>query len=232
MRSFALRDIPGVGPALAEALEARGLALVEDLLRVDRSWLEQWFGESRGRWLWERARGLDHARVRPLEPRKSVSSERTFPRDLTDDDALEREILRLATSVGAGLRRAGLRGRTVTVKIRDDDFRTRTAGHTFPVPLESDVTLYQASRAILRELRARRRRGVRLLGVGVSSLVEGGGPLQMHFYFLSYTRQEIFWLLNLLGFHCRFLFSPFTSLLPEAFFPVGDFSVCNCLRFR
>jgi DNA polymerase-4 len=182
MKGFRLREIPGVGPAQAEALEKRGLLTVEDLLPIERRWLDRWFGEARGRWLWERARGIDGSRVVSGEPRKSVSSERTFASDIHDDLLLEREVLRLVTSVGAALRRAGLQGRTITVKIRDDDFRTRTASRTIPGTLEADATLWRVSRELLRDLRRRRQRGVRLLGVGVSSLVEGAGPRQLELF--------------------------------------------------
>jgi DNA polymerase-4 len=182
MREFDLREIPGVGPVLAEALEKRGLVRVEDLLLLEITWLEEWFGEGRGRWLWERARGLDASRVQTREPRKSVSSEQTFPRDIHEDGTLERELLRLASSVGSTLRSVGLRGRTVTVKIRDDDFRTRTASHTLADPVEADATIVGVARDLLRELRRKRKRGVRLLGVGVSSLVQGEGAPQLDLF--------------------------------------------------
>ena len=182
MRGFALEEIPGVGPALAKALADRGLLTVEDILPVERTWLERWFGASRGGWLWSRARGLDASRVNPAEPRKSVSSERTFAWDLQADAALEKELLKLVTSVGGTLRKTGLRGRTVTVKIRDEDFKTRTASHTLPEPLEADSTLLQVAGTLLKHLRKTRRRGVRLLGVGVSSLVEGEGAPQLELF--------------------------------------------------
>lgn len=182
MQEFALREIPGVGPALAGALESRGLVEVKDILPVERVWLDRWFGEGRGRWLWERARGLDSSRVSPGEPRKSVSSERTFSTDLRKDTELDRALLRLVTSVGSALRKSGLRGRTVTVKIRDEDFRTRTASHTFPGSIEADATLLEISRSMLADLRRKRRRGVRLLGVGVSSLVAEDGPPQLELF--------------------------------------------------
>jgi DNA polymerase-4 len=182
MERFRLRDIPGVGPSLARALEARGLVEVEDLLPVEEEWLVRWFGASRGRWLWERARGIDPSRVNPREPRKSVSSERTFADDIHGDEALERELLRLSSSVGAALRRHELKGRTVTVKIRDADFTTRQAGHTLPEAIESDGAIFSVGRDLLGELRRRRRSGVRLLGVGVSSLVEGESPSQLDLF--------------------------------------------------
>lgn len=182
MTGFELREIPGVGPALAGALRERGLVRVNDVLPVEREWLDRWFGESRGRWLWERVRGLDSSSVDPREPRKSVSSERTFGVDIRNDALLEKELLKLVTSVGGALRRSGLRGRTVTVKIRDEDFRTRTASRTLPNDLEADATILELSRELLHDLRKKRRRGVRLLGVGISSLTDGGGAPQLDLF--------------------------------------------------
>jgi DNA polymerase-4 len=182
MKTFRLREIPGIGPSLAEKLESKGLEKVEDLLPVDRVWLDRWLGPSRARWLWDRARGLDPSEVDPGDGRKSVSSERTFHTDLSDDRSLELELLRLVRSVGRTLRRKGLRGRTVTVKIRDGDFKTRQASHTLPDPIETDGTLYSVGRNLLQELRRRRRVEVRLLGIGLSSLVDGDGPPQMELF--------------------------------------------------
>jgi DNA polymerase IV len=182
MTTFRLRDIPGVGPALAGTLEARGLVQVADLLAVEEEWLDRWLGRPRAQWLRDRARGVDPSPVHPGEPRKSVSSEHTFPTDLHDDRALEREIMRFASTVGAVLRRDGLLGRTVTVKIRDADFRTRQASYTLPEPVDSDGTLYSVGRRLLEELRSRRRVGVRLLGLGVSTLVDGKAPPQFELF--------------------------------------------------
>jgi DNA polymerase-4 len=125
---------------------------------------------------------MDGSRVRAGEPRKSISSERTFGSDLFDDRALERELLRLSGYVGGSLRRKQLQGRTITVKIRDNDFRTRTAGHTLPDPVESDAAIFSVAQNLFRELRRKRRLGVRLLGVGISSLVEGDGPPQLDLF--------------------------------------------------
>jgi len=182
MRSFKLREIPGVGPALAEALERKGLVAVDDILPVDEAWLGKWLGPSRARWLWERARGMDSSRVNPGEPRKSISSERTFESDLSDDWALEGELLRLTGAIGGTLRSKGLRGRTITVKIRDRDFKTRQASHTLPDPVEADSTIFSVARNLFQELRRKRRVGVRLLGAGISSLVEGDSPPQLDLF--------------------------------------------------
>lgn len=179
LREFSLADIPGVGPRFLEALERRGLRDVEDVLALDEDHLIQAFGAGRGRWLWERARGIDPSPVVAEEERKSVSSERTFPRDLSRDEELERHLLQLSLAVGEALRGKGLRGRTVTVKLRDRDFRTRQASRTLDAPVESDRALHETARVLLRNLRGRRHVPARLLGVGVSNLEEGDRPRQL-----------------------------------------------------
>jgi DNA polymerase-4 len=167
-----LADIPGVGPALAGDLRRRGLVRVPDLLRVEREWLVRWFGDSRAEWLRRRALGIGSDEVNPRDPRKSISAERTFSRDIDDDDDLERRLLKLTVSVARTLRTEGFQARTLTVKLRDGDFTTRSRSHTFAEPVELDSTIFPVARELLADLRAKRRTGARLVGVGLGNLVE------------------------------------------------------------
>ena len=178
MKGLDLADIPGVGPALLEAFRRRGLVRIEDALEIQQPWLERWFGAHRGRWLYRRMRGLDSSRVNPREPRKSISSERTFFQDLKSDEELERMLLRLCRSVTHTLRKAGLRARTITVKLRDGDFKTRSRSRTVVESLETDGATYRIARELLAELRAQRRTPARLLGVGLTNLGSGDDPAQ------------------------------------------------------
>lgn len=174
LRQHELGRIPGVGPSLVASLAERGIRTVEELLPVEEIWLRRWFGQARGRWLWERVRGIDPTPVDPDEARKSISSERTFPRDIprgpAGDEELLRHLNRLVLEVGTGLRSRDLTARTVTVKLRDADFTTRSASRTPGEPLESDRALLRISEELLTQLRRRSGASVRLLGVGVSSL--------------------------------------------------------------
>ena len=172
MSRFRLAELPGIGPAFLERLAAKGLRTAADAAAVEREWLERWFGPGRGAWLWERVRGIDASEVNARERRKSISSERTFFADIDDDDELERRLLELSCSVGGQLRGKELRARTITVKIRDYDFRTRQAGNTQPDGIETDRAIFAVALSLLHTLRHRRKTGVRLVGVGVSNLVQ------------------------------------------------------------
>lgn len=182
MAGLRVGQIPGVGPTMAGALEARGVVTVPELLAVEPAWVGRWLGEGRATWLLARARGEDDTPVTPGEERKSISAERTYGDDIPPgpegDAELEARLLALVGSVGATLREKGFRARTVTVKLRDGDFTTRQRSRTFPEPVESDRALFDEARLLLRDLRARRR-PTRLLGVGVSGLEGEEGAEQL-----------------------------------------------------
>jgi DNA polymerase-4 len=179
LNTLELGELPGVGPSLVEALAERGLVRVVDALEVQLEWLQKWFGTRRGAWLHGRVRGLDDSEVDPHEERKSISSERTFFRDIDDDAELERRLLELCCSVAATLRGKGLRARTVTLKLRDADFTTRQHARTVTNGLESDAVLFDVARGLLGDLRAARRRPARLIGVGLSGLHDADEPRQL-----------------------------------------------------
>jgi DNA polymerase-4 len=165
-----LADLPGVGPALAEELRKRGLVGVRDARGVQREWLQRWLGKHRGAWLHRRIRGVDDSQVDPHERRRSISAERTFSQDLERDEDLERRLLEIGASVAGTLRSKRLRARTVSVKLRDHDFRTRGRSRTLPEAIESDAAVLDVARQLLGELRQDRRVPARLLGVALSSL--------------------------------------------------------------
>jgi DNA polymerase-4 len=180
--TLALDDIPGVGPALLRTLADKGLRTVREARAVDPAWMARWLGEGRATWLVRRLRGLDDSPVVHGEARKSISSERTFGRDILEDGELQRRLLKLTVRVTSTLRQKGLQARTVTVKLRDGDFTTRQRSHTFPEPVESDQVVYPTAMGLLGEMRRQRRTGARLLGIGLSNLVPAHGPEQLAFF--------------------------------------------------
>jgi DNA polymerase-4 len=172
LRTFTLAELPMVGPRFQERLAQFGMRTVPDVLQYDLETLAAWLGRREAAWLHDRVRGVDPREVAPRQEARSISRDETFPVDLHDDAALERELLALVTRAAADLRADGLSARTITVRIRDHDFRTRSAGRTLPESVMADRVIFQVARQLLRRLRTARVVPARLLGVGLSSLAE------------------------------------------------------------
>lgn len=170
MRRFRLAELPMVGPRFAARLERMGLFHVEEAQRWPESLLVQHLGERAGRWLAQRVHGQDDTPVLPRDRQIQISREITFAHDLENDSVIERELQRLSVRVSADMRNQLLLARTVTVKLRDADFRTRTAQRTFSRGIESERSVTRAANTLFSQLRTARRVPVRLLGVGLSHL--------------------------------------------------------------
>lgn len=170
MRTVALAEIPGVGPRAQERLARFGLVTVPDVLQYELPVLERWLGAREAAWLYARACGIDERPVAEREAAKSVSREDTFGTDVGDDATLARELGRLAVRVAADLRGDGVTARTVTVKVKDFDFRIRQASRTLPRAIDSDRAVAGVAQELLVKLRAGRRVPARLLGVALSGL--------------------------------------------------------------
>ena len=170
MHGIALAEIPLVGPRFQERLARLGMRTVPDVLQYDQRTLGHWLGEREAAWLCDRVRGIDSAHVEAHLDAKSISRDETFPMDINDDAELRKELLALLTRAAADLRADGLAARTVRVKIRDHDFRTRQASRTLDHPVIADRVLLTVAHTLLHRLRAARRVPARLLGVAFSSL--------------------------------------------------------------
>jgi len=170
LATFDLADIPMIGPRFQERLAKLGMRKVTDVLQYDAATLAQWLGSREASWLYDRVRGIDHGEVERHGDAKSISRDETFSFDIDDDDALARELLALVTRAAADLRGDALSARTISVRIRDHDFKTRRASRTLDAPVISDRVILEVARRLLAKLRKARRVPARLLGVGLSSL--------------------------------------------------------------
>jgi len=170
LRTFTLAELPLVGPKFQERLAKLGMKTVPDVLEHDLPTLHRWFGEREAEWLWDRVHGRSDSGVDTGGDQKSMSRDETFPEDLHDDADLDHELVALVTRVAFDLRSDGVAARTITVKIRDRDFRTRSARRTLNEPVVSDRVILRVARELLTKLRDARRVPARLLGVALSSL--------------------------------------------------------------
>ena len=172
LRTFTLAELPMVGPKFQERLAKLGMTTVPDVLQHDLPTLRQGFGEREAEWLWHRVHGISDSEVESGGDQKSISRDETFAKDLHDDADLEHELVALVTRAAFDLRGDGLAARTITVRIRDKDFRTRSAQRTLAEPVVSDRVILRVARELLAKLRAARRVPARLLGVALSSLAQ------------------------------------------------------------
>ncbi|WP_134738885.1 DNA polymerase IV [Nocardioides sp. 503] len=170
LRPMHVTVIPGVGPATAERLRRAGIHTVAELESVDLDELVRLVGKAHGTGLWHLARALDDRPVLAEREAKSVSVEGTYETDLTDRRLMEGLLTRQAGEVATRLRKHGLSGRTVTIKVRLHDFTTLSRSSTLTSPTDSTATIGRLARALLADLDTSG--GVRLLGVGVSGLAD------------------------------------------------------------
>ncbi|HSJ27840.1 MAG TPA: DNA polymerase IV [Acidimicrobiia bacterium] len=168
----------GVGQATRAALEGVGAETVSDLREIPLRVLERAVGAAVAAHLVELAHGRDPRSVEPDRETKSMSVEETFERDIVGVDRLAGELRRLADRLGSRLRRAGLAGRTITLKVRTAEFRTVTRSITHPHATDSTRVIFTAARELLDGM-DERVRPVRLLGIGVSQLSEPGSAIQL-----------------------------------------------------
>lgn len=190
MRGFSLRSIPGVGPKAEERLARLGLRTVVDALNLGHQRFVAVVGRDFGEWLWRRLHGIDPTRVVADREVKSISRDETFARDVDDDAVLERELLRLVTGAAANARTEGLAARTITVRIRDHDFRNRSASRTLPAAVETDRPIFGIARELLGRLREARPIPARLLSVALSNFEGGAVGRQLDLFQAAKTGLE------------------------------------------
>jgi DNA polymerase-4 len=158
-----------VGKVTGEALVGRGIRTIGDLRRSSRETLARTFG-AHGEHLHDLARGVDDRPVETEREAKSVGHEDTYDHDLRDRGAMRRELLSLADRVSSRLRRGGIKGKTVTLKVKYPDFVQVTRAITLSDPTDDGGTIYRCALDLLLDTEAGAR-PVRLLGISVSKLV-------------------------------------------------------------
>jgi DNA polymerase-4 len=162
----------GVGPKSARALARMGLETCADVAGRDPAALARKLGPS-GRALWQQASAIDPRPVIPDRDAKSIGAEETFDEDLSAAEALAARIHAQALRVARRLRRAGLRARTVQLKLKRADFTLVTRRATFDAPTDDGQVLYRQAAALLAREPAR---PTRLTGVSAQNLVAADAP--------------------------------------------------------
>nr|WP_281421365.1 DNA polymerase IV [Hymenobacter profundi] len=168
VEQLAVGQFHGIGRVTAARMEQLGIRTGWDLRQQSEAFLRQHFGKA-GSHYFAIARAQDHRPVVADRVRKSIGAETTFARDLTALPDLTGHLQPCLEKVWTHCERTGLRGRTVTLKVKYADFQQITRSRSFPTPLTDVATVTRISHELLTALLPLPK-GVRLLGVSLSGL--------------------------------------------------------------
>ena len=160
----------GVGKVTAAKMKGLGLHIGADLKRLSERELITMFGKS-GHFFYNIVRGIDDRNVEPNRETKSVGAEDTFEYDLTKLEEMNRELERIALLVYERLQKEGLKGRTVTLKIKYSDFKQITRNQSFTQPTDDMNIILSTAQKLLLATEPENRE-IRLLGITVSNFNE------------------------------------------------------------
>lgn len=158
----------GIGSATSAKMNALGLYTGLDMRNQSIDFMQANFGKAGAYYYWI-SRGVDNREVRADRIRKSVGAENTFSQDLTQFEAMAAELQPLIDKVWRHCEDKRARGRTITLKLKFNDFETITRSRSVPVAVSSRLDLERLSVALLQN-EMPLSKPVRLLGISLSSL--------------------------------------------------------------
>ena len=170
--------MPGVGKKTELILKGLGINTIGILANTPVSLLKSHFGVS-GELLHNHSSGIDHRKVELPGAARSISRETTFGKDTGDRSFLKATLRYLSERVGSELRQQGNQARCITLKLRYADFTTITRSRTLRQASDADQTIADIGLELMEKALAQGKQPVRLIGIGVSNLVEAGRQLAM-----------------------------------------------------
>jgi DNA polymerase-4 len=177
LHALPVEELWGVGPATLAGLQRLGIATVGDLAGLPEATISAALGPSQGVHLHMLANGIDNRSVEPASETKQISVEETYSHDLEGRNLVESALLAHAQRLAMRLRQASAKPRTISLKVRYDDFTTVTRSRTRPEGIDGSRDIFQIAKEMLSDVPAER--PVRLLGLAGSSFdnITGGTQL-------------------------------------------------------
>ena len=173
---LSVRKLWGVGPKTEAYLKEMGVQTVGDLVSLSLDRLIGEFGQSYGSYLYEASRGIDESPLITRWEPKSISRETTFQRDVDNWQVIAKTLAELTKEVVINMKEEGYHGRTVSLKIRFNDFKTYTRAKTLSRHTDSEEEIRKAAFDCLGRIELKRK--VRLIGVRMSHLTKVGEAIQ------------------------------------------------------
>jgi len=170
MEKLAVEKFHGVGKVTADKMKKMNLHTGADLKQLAEDELVKHFGKA-GRFYYHIVRGVDDRPVEADRETKSVAAEDTFAYDLSKTDELNTELDKIAKTVCERLQRYGLKGRTITLKIKYSDFKQITRSLSLPEGISDFETISSIAKQLLLVTEPEDKR-IRLLGISLSNFKE------------------------------------------------------------
>ncbi len=176
MAPLSIRKIPMLGEKTCQRLYQFGIEKIGDLQRVELKFLETVFGKH-GRYIWERANGIDESEIVPHGDRKSISTENTFEADVNDKRTIETVLVSMTEELAYKLRKENKVASCLAIKIRFANFETHTVQEKISLTAAEHILIPGIKNLLKKAWNGHR--PIRLIGVKLSNLCHGSYQINL-----------------------------------------------------
>lgn len=180
LKSLPIRKLWGVGPKTEKELHRMGIYTIGDLQNYDIKVLTDRFGK-KGRELFYFSKGIDNRPVKIDITTQSIGEEETFREDISDIEILDHKLKEYSLNLSYKLEYKGYLTKTITVKVKYEDFSIETKSSTLYIPTDDYLVIYNISSNILKN-KFEFNKKIRLLGLTVSNFIYPDDPVQLSFH--------------------------------------------------
>jgi DNA polymerase-4 len=171
-----INKIPGLGESTSAKLYQYGIEKIGDLQKTNLKFLESIFGRT-GKYLWEKANGIDPGEVVPHSSRKSISTESTFDSNLADHARIESILVSMTEELASKLRKENMLASCLAIKVRYANFETHTQQEKIALTAAEHILIPGVKNLLKRTWNTHR--PIRLIGVRLSNLCQGSYQINL-----------------------------------------------------
>jgi DNA polymerase IV len=171
-----INKIPGLGESTSKKLYQYGIEKIGDLQKADIRFLEAILGKA-GKFIWERANGIDHSEIIPHSDRKSISTEHTFHTNIADKNTIETVLVSMTEELAFKLRKENKVASCLAIKVRYANFETHTQQEKISLTAAEHI-LIPGIKNLLKSA-WNQHRPIRLIGVRLSDLCSGSYQINL-----------------------------------------------------
>ncbi len=164
-----VKSVYGIGKKSSKKLNDIGIYTIEDLMRLSEEFLIELFGKA-GTEIYNRIRGLDPRKINVERERKSIGTERTFTKHTKNKDILKSFLHSFSLDLESSLESRNLQAKTITIKIKDINFRIQTKSKTLNNYISNFEEIFETATDLLDEIEITQ--DIRLIGLTASNLID------------------------------------------------------------